>query len=57
MIPVIYHSVANRIVDAIAWGLGVRKGFITDEEVKILDPTLGCKMAGLRRDSGRVRRL
>jgi hypothetical protein len=54
MIPVIYHSVANRIVDTISRSLGIRQRLIADEEVEILDPALRRKMAGLGWDSGRV---
>ena len=50
VVPVVYHSVTNRIVHTVSWSLCVCQGLISDEEVKILDATLGRQMAGFRRD-------
>ena len=51
VIPVLYLTMPDRIVDAISWGLRVREGFVADEEVEILDAALGCEMTGLGRQS------
>jgi hypothetical protein len=57
MIPVVYHPVANRIVHAIARGLGIRERLVADEKVEVLDTALGREMTRLGWDCGRVRRL
>ena len=48
VIPVLYLSVTNGVVDAIARSLGIGHSFIADEEVKVLDPAFGCEMTGFR---------
>ena len=40
VIPIIYLTMSNRIIDAITGGLSIRQCFVADEEVKILDTTL-----------------
>ena len=52
MVPVLDLTMADGVVDAIAWGLRVGDGLIADEEVKILDAALRRKMAGLRGECG-----
>ena len=40
VIPVIYLTVSDGVVDAISRGLCIRDSFVSDEEIKILYTTL-----------------
>lgn len=40
VIPIVYLTMSNGIVDTVSRGLCVRYGFIADEEIKILDTAL-----------------
>jgi hypothetical protein len=51
MVPVVNHTMTNRIVNAVAWGSRVCQGLITNEEVEIFNPTLRGQMAWLCWDS------
>ena len=55
MVPVINHTMTNRIVDAIAGGLRISKSFIADKEIKVFHSSFGCKMAWFSRNGGRIR--
>lgn len=47
VIPVVDHTMANRIVDTVSRGLGIGERLVADEEVEIFDPALRGQMAGL----------
>ena len=57
VIPILYLSVTNGIVDAIARSLGIGHSLIADEEVKVLDPAFGREMAGFGGDGRSARGL
>jgi len=57
VIPVVYHTVTNRVVDAIAGRLGIREGFIANEEIEVFDAAFGSKMTRFCRNGRRTRRL
>ena len=40
VIPVIYLTMSDRVIDAISRGLRIRNSFVADEEIKILYTTL-----------------
>lgn len=48
VIPVLNLPMADGIIHAVAWGLRIRECFIADEEVEVLDPTLGREVSGSR---------
>jgi hypothetical protein len=37
---------------AISRSLGIREGFVSDEEVEVFYTTLGCEVSGFGRDCG-----
>jgi hypothetical protein len=47
VIPVVDHTMANRVVDTVSRRLGIGERLIADEEVEIFDPALRGKMARL----------
>ena len=49
VVPVLDHAVADRVVDAIAGRLGIREGFVANEEIEVFDAAFGGKMAGFCR--------
>ncbi len=57
VVPVLDLTVADGVVDAIAGGLGVGEGFIADEEVEVLDASLGRDITGFGGKSGSARGL
>ena len=57
VIPVLYLSVTNGIVDTIARSLGIGHSLIANEEVKVLDPAFGREMAGFGGDRRSARGL
>lgn len=50
VIPVVDHTVSDGVVNAIARCFRVRKCFVADKEVKILNSTFGCKMSWFGRN-------
>lgn len=52
MIPVINHSMPNRIMYTVSRGFRVCKSFIANEEVKIFYPPFGSKVTWFSRNSG-----
>ncbi len=57
VIPVVYHSMADGVVDTISGRFRVCKGLVADEEVEILNAALGCETAwfgGDRWGAGRL---
>ena len=55
VVPVVDHAVANGVVDAIAGRLGVREGFVANEEIEVFDAAFGSKMARFCRYGRRTR--
>jgi hypothetical protein len=53
VIPVVYHSMTDRVVYSISWGFRVRKGFVSDKEIKVFYTTLRREVTRLRGYSGR----
>ena len=47
MVPVVDHTVANGVVDAIAGCLGIRQCFVADKEIEVFDASFRCKAPGL----------
>jgi hypothetical protein len=47
VIPVVDHTMADRVVDTVSRRLGVGERLVTDEEIEIFDPALRGKMARL----------
>ena len=41
VVPVIYLTVSDGVVDAISGSLRIRNSFVADEEIKVLDAALG----------------
>ena len=56
MVPIIDHTMTNRIVNAITRGFRISKGFIADKEIKVLYSSFGCKMAWFTRNGRSTRR-
>ena len=42
MVPVLDHTVADRVMHAVAWGLRVRQRLIANEEVEVFYSTFRC---------------
>jgi hypothetical protein len=57
MIPIIDHSMSNRIVYSISGRPRVGQRLVTDEEIQIFNTTLGRKIAWLAWYCRRTRRL
>jgi hypothetical protein len=55
MVPVVDHTMADRIVDAVTRGFRISKGFIADKKIKILYSSFGCKMAWFTRNGRSTR--
>jgi len=55
MVPIIDHAMTNRIVDTVARGFRVSKGFIADEEIKIFYTSFGCEMTWFARNGRSTR--
>jgi hypothetical protein len=47
VIPVVDHTMANRVVDTVSRRLGIGERLITDEEVEVFDSALRGKVTGL----------
>ena len=56
MVPIIDHTMTNRIVNAITRSFRISKGFIADEEIKVLYSSFGCKMAWFTRNGRGITR-
>ena len=41
MVPILDQTMTNGLVDLVGFGIGV--GFVTDEEVKVLDTAFGSE--------------
>lgn len=52
MVPVLNHSMTNRVMHAVSRRLRVRQCFIADEKVEIFDSTFGRQVAGFTGDLG-----
>jgi hypothetical protein len=52
VIPVLNHTMSNRIVDTVSRCLRVGEGLISNEEVEIFNSTFRCKIAWFGRNSG-----
>lgn len=48
MIPILDHPMLYRIMQPVR--LGVRNRFVTNEEIEIVNPTLGSEVSGLAGD-------
>jgi hypothetical protein len=47
IIPVVNHTMANRVVDTVSRRLGIGERLVTDEEVEVFDPAFRSEMARL----------
>lgn len=45
VIPIINHTMADRIMDSITRRSGIGESFVADKEVKIFDSTFRCEMS------------
>ena len=52
VIPIIDHSMANRIMYPVTGSLGVRERLVANEEVEIFNAAFGGEVSGLGRDWG-----
>ena len=49
VIPVINHSMSDRIMYPVARRFGICQSFIADEEIEVFDPSFWCQMPRFRR--------
>jgi hypothetical protein len=56
MVPIIDHTMTNRIVNTITRCFRISKSFIADKEIKVLYSSFGCKMAWFTRNGRSTRR-
>lgn len=47
IVPIVDHTMADGVVDAISRSLLIRNGLVTDEEVEVFDTSLGRKITRL----------
>lgn len=52
MVPIIDHTVSDRIVHSISRRFGIRKRLIADEEIQIFDPPFRGEVTGFGRNLG-----
>lgn len=50
MIPVVYHTVTDGVVNAISRGFRIGEGFVSNEEVKVFYTAFRCEVARFRRN-------